>query len=122
MGAPWCEWSRPVRETCPGSSGAAYVHWRVPEEVESQYNDILIRFKNENNISTKEEIGTSSTKTTNTESSACTQYILSIILVQGSRFDTRYKIGLGDMAISESSLEYVFENQYIYIMIWQMYA
>lgn len=33
-----------MRGTCPGSSGAVYVHWREPEEVESQCINSLIQF------------------------------------------------------------------------------
>lgn len=53
---------------------------------------------NANNISTLEEIRTSSTKPTHTENSACTQYIVNMVLVLGLKFD-RNQIGLGDMAI-----------------------
>lgn len=32
LGALWREWSRLAKVTCPGSSGAACVRWREPEE------------------------------------------------------------------------------------------
>lgn len=60
---------------------------------------------NANNISTLEEIRTSSTKPTHTENSACTQYIVNMVLVLGLKFD-RNQIGLGDMAIKKKSYIY----------------
>lgn len=37
-----------------------------------------------------------------------------MILVLSSRFNARYKIGLGDMAISQSQLEYLFDIHIYY--------
>lgn len=68
---------------------------------------------NANNISTLEEIRTSSTKPTHTENSACTQYIVNMVLVLGLRFD-RNQIGLGDIGH--------IKKNYIYILCIRFYT